>query len=413
MGRLELKKILFLGHKTSANRGNEAILAGTVELLKSRYGEDLDLYCYSATADDDTRQWLRTDLGQISFISYPRLSNLEKAWKKLTRSPYSRLAGLWPFRLNSRLKKFVSSMDVVISVGGDLYTLDYPPQGQLMAIERFARKVGLPTLLWGASVGPLGEAPILKRRVFKHLSGHTFNFVREYLTYNELADSGVKNLRFAWDPAFMLKAVGNSHLESTQPDLFKGLTLGFNISPLTITACNESERDTVISALAKRLGDVCTANSISNIILIPHVDSELSSAGDDLSILLHLHTALKCLGIRAYLLDAAMNCAELKGVISRCDFLVAGRTHATIAAFSCGVPTISISYSRKSIGINKLLFGDDQWVLSKNELVSPKFNERVQLLLRDRYALKDVLRQKAVLAQIELNESVGAIGEIL
>lgn len=48
---------------------------------------------------------------------------------------------------------------------------------------------------------------------------------------------------------------------------------------------------------------------------------------------------------------------ELKGYIARCRMFIGSRTHATIAAYSCCVPTVVIGYSVKAKGIAKDLFG--------------------------------------------------------
>ena len=54
------------------------------------------------------------------------------------------------------------------------------------------------------------------------------------------------------------------------------------------------------------------------------------------------------------------NCCELKGYIARCRFFVGARTHATIAAYSTGVPTLVVGYSVKSRGIARDLFGTEE-----------------------------------------------------
>ena len=51
---------------------------------------------------------------------------------------------------------------------------------------------------------------------------------------------------------------------------------------------------------------------------------------------------------------------ELKGYIARCRFMVAARTHASIAAYSEQVPTLVVGYSVKARGIAKDLFGTDE-----------------------------------------------------
>ena len=56
----------------------------------------------------------------------------------------------------------------------------------------------------------------------------------------------------------------------------------------------------------------------------------------------------------------ALNCCQLKYIISKCRFMVVARTHASIAAYSSSVPTLVIGYSVKSRGIAKDLFGTEE-----------------------------------------------------
>ena len=56
-------------------------------------------------------------------------------------------------------------------------------------------------------------------------------------------------------------------------------------------------------------------------------------------------------------------CQELKGIIARCRAFVGARTHATIAAYSSGVPTMALGYSVKARGIARDLFGVDEGVV--------------------------------------------------
>lgn len=63
---------------------------------------------------------------------------------------------------------------------------------------------------------------------------------------------------------------------------------------------------------------------------------------------------------------------SLKGYISRCRFLVAARTHASIAGYSTGVPTLVVGYSVKAKGIATDLFGDDtHFVIPISSLLEP------------------------------------------
>ena len=62
---------------------------------------------------------------------------------------------------------------------------------------------------------------------------------------------------------------------------------------------------------------------------------------------------------------------NLKYCISKCKMMIASRTHASIAAYSCCIPTLVIGYSTKSKGIAKDLFGDyNNFVLPIDEIIN-------------------------------------------
>ena len=88
------------------------------------------------------------------------------------------------------------------------------------------------------------------------------------------------------------------------------------------------------------------------------------------------------------------NCMELKGIISRCRFFIGARTHATIAAYSTGVPTLVVGYSVKARGIARDLFGTEEgYVLpahsleNENELLSA-----FRSLIRKEDSIRQTLR---------------------
>ena len=88
-----------------------------------------------------------------------------------------------------------------------------------------------------------------------------------------------------------------------------------------------------------------------------------------------------------------MPCDELKYYISKCEFLIAARTHASIAAYSTCVPTLVVGYSVKSRGIAQDLFGNvDDYVISVDKIDNEKalFNKFVNLFQK-RQEIKDEL----------------------
>ena len=90
-----------------------------------------------------------------------------------------------------------------------------------------------------------------------------------------------------------------------------------------------------------------------NILLVPHVVAYQNDDREVLNILFEKYKKTKRISLQE---DA--DCCILKNVISQCDFFIGARTHATIAAYSTGIPTLVTGYSNKSIGIATDLFGN-------------------------------------------------------
>ena len=101
-------------------------------------------------------------------------------------------------------------------------------------------------------------------------------------------------------------------------------------------------------------------------------------------------------------------CEQLKGYIARCQLFVGARTHATIAAYSSGVPTLVVGYSTKAKGIARDLFGtDEQYVLPVQSLETPEdmtmafdwlnvHSDRIEKVLQQKMpAYRQTIRQAA------------------
>ena len=70
------------------------------------------------------------------------------------------------------------------------------------------------------------------------------------------------------------------------------------------------------------------------------------------------------------------------------------RTHATIAAWSTHVPTVSIAYSVKAIGLNTDLFGDLRYVLETPRLSRVTLWDSLEKLRTDEQSIKILLGQR-------------------
>ncbi len=147
-----------------------------------------------------------------------------------------------------------------------------------------------------------------------------------------------------------------------------------------------------LAACAELIRHVLSAGR-GGVVLVPHVTGRPS---DDRFPLGTLHREFRTTG-RVLMLPGGLNAPETKGYISRCRLFVGARTHASIAAYSTGVPTLVLGYSVKARGIARDLFGDEKGlVLPVQEL------EDARQLIR----LFDGLREREGELRARLGEAV-------
>ena len=97
------------------------------------------------------------------------------------------------------------------------------------------------------------------------------------------------------------------------------------------------------------------------LLLIPHVHKPETEAESDLAACRSLQKRLGSLGAdRVYVLEQRLDAMELKWVLARLDWFAGARMHATIGAFSSGVPTLGLGYTDKAQGVfDECGIGDD------------------------------------------------------
>jgi polysaccharide pyruvyl transferase WcaK-like protein len=178
------------------------------------------------------------------------------------------------------------------------------------------------------------------------------------------------------------------------------LRVGVNVSSLLyIEAENRTNRfglDVDYADLMRRFLTDLTADPAVEVHLISHVAGDWVGQDNDGPVAQAL--AREFPGV--VLVPAFKGPSEAKSYISSLDFLVAGRMHACIAAFSSGVPVIPVAYSRKFSG----LFG----MLGYKWLVPVKGVDTGAALK----FLHDGLRDRALLAQ-DIRDGMMRVGALL
>ncbi len=329
-------RILLFPHGGSGNHGCEAIVRSTLKILNN-----VNLLLFSSQVDEDLKYKLN-DICSIEHDQVPirrfslqyaiaffknRFLNDKYAFDKLAFRP---------------ILKTSKKCKYALSIGGDNYCYGHPKF--IYLINEELRRSGTKSILWGCSIEPSA----ISGDMLKDLKNYAHIFARESITYQAMKEKGITQVSLYPDPAFQL-----NRIDLPLPnDFVEKNTIGINVSPMIIG--HENNQGITLKnyiTLIQYLID----HTDMQIALIPHV---VWNHNDDRVPLNKIYNLFKKTGRVVYINDH--NAEELKGYIARCRFMIAARTHASIAAYSEHVPTLVVGYSVKARGIAKDIFGTDQ-----------------------------------------------------
>lgn len=340
-----MKSLALYFHAGSKNHGCEAIVRATYKLLKN---EASNVIVYSFNKKEDA--YLQNLLPIIQTNLYDPHARPNKTYKQKLKGliPKPIRNFIRPFFNKKRYANIVSATnELFLSIGGDNYC--YGSYSPLVYINKHLNSQGKKTILWGCSIEPKDIKN--DKTLREDLNRYSLITARESLTYNALIQNGInKNTHLFPDPAFAMDKVLPTDLPS---NFLPGNTVGLNLSPLVQRLEHSGN---IAFKNFETLMRYILQNTPMNIALIPHVIWENNN---DLEPLTKLYRQFKHTG-RVCLIDKLYNAMELKGIISQCRFMVAARTHASIAAYSTQVPTLVIGYSVKARGIARDIFGTEE-----------------------------------------------------
>lgn len=329
----------------SGNRGCEAIVRGTKEIIKKP-----QMIVYSAHLDEEKE----SGLNQI--IECRPLTNNKHGLQAVLSQIVCWLSyhlgkqKMQVREIYSDFLKAVKKDDTYLVIGGDVYCYDKPRiYYRVNEILKNNKKI-----LWGCSIEPDSIDSEMK----KDLLGYNMIYARESITYNGLMEHGIKNnVKLCPDPAFKMKA----QEISLSDEFIENGMVGINVSPLIMNL--EKNNGITLKNYEILIEDIIE-NTNYNVALIPHV---IWNNNDDRIPLKKLYD--KYFHTGRIIMIEGYSAEKIKYVISRCRFLVAARTHASIAAYSTCVPTLVVGYSVKARGIAKDIFGTyDNYVVSVQQL---------------------------------------------
>ena len=390
-----MTKIYFAGHNNFGNRGCEALVRSVSGLIRTQL-DSVQFATPSVAIELDSKQWPQAAANGIEFVSAAPASESLRWWSRANRVlPLIERMGRPGSKLDPASHRQLKDSSLLLMTGGDNISLDY---GLVSLYEHAAyidaaKRLGIPAMLWGASVGPFSRKPHVERFMQKHLADYAAITVRETETARYLRGIGLDNVIEASDPAFTLVPEAFD-VSSILPEAPEGV-IGINVSPLVRGyLAGEQARTTLDAEVAAFVRELVEKRGYA-VVLLPHVGPlDGSNRNSDHH---YMHGLMKEYALdhpRIRLAPSHLNATQLKYLISRFRFFIGARTHATIAAFSTGVPTISIAYSVKAKGINRDLFGDTRLVLDTPAVSLVSLRQYLSHLESHEQEIRDLLAER-------------------
>ncbi|MBQ8576290.1 MAG: polysaccharide pyruvyl transferase family protein [Clostridia bacterium] len=363
-------KYFLFNHVGSFNHGCEAIVRGTVNII-SNSDNNAEFVLSSFAPDTDAAI---SDVEKKLFVTRGLTS-----FEKLVSAVNVKLLHSEEYALKKMYSEVVlqaQDCDICLSIGGDTYC--YGDNHGIQVLTKELKKSGKKVVLWGAS---LGEEDLTEQKL-QSLADFDAIFTRESLTYELLkSKSANKNIFINPDPAFCMERDEVTPISG----FTKENTLGLNISPL-VESYNPQ-----ITQITRDFIKYILDNTTLNILLVPHV---IEPGNNDYEYMLEFYNEHKNSG-RIQLLAPDLNAKQYKGYIAHTRFFIGARTHATIGAYSSGVPTAVLGYSVKSRGIAKDIFGEELCVVNSRTLEnSEPVIEAFNTLVEKEQEIKEILMRK-------------------
>jgi len=396
-------RILLIGITGAYNYGCEAIVRGTEAIIRQEYPDAEIIYASRQPEDDRIR--LKGSKVQIVGKGVLRRYSVKNICRKLLS-----LVGIRWYPIMYSLK-LLKNIDAVLLIGGDLYTLSSAGRFSL-SFSKFgeaAQDRGVPYILWAASVGPFTDNLGAKKAFTKHLKNISLITARESATVDYLRVLGVSdNVVPCADPAYVVAP----EVKACHTPQRNGLTIGINLSPLSVRQAGYSLEDSIYTQAdtIQHLIEVLNAY----IVLIPHVICDFSEGDDDLRYLQKVKEVIKPeYQNKITLLDSDSGFIGIKNELINCDLVIAARMHCAINALAAHVPTILVSYSRKAVGMGQYVYNNSEWVVSLYEFLPDNILKKVSNLTGKIKETRSYLAQRIPEVQNDAFRPAKALRRIL
>ena len=407
-------RVLLTFATLSWQKGSAAQVVSLVnELRKFRQDIRFALLSHWPELDGGPAQDLGIDVVGPTFsrrASRDRRS-IEMLWRHLRCSgsaAWRRIAARHRLCPDDSVAQAYSEADLVIDLSGDSYR--DPPGGVAFAHHATfltALSTGTPYALASQSLGPFRwpNGPCV--RYF--LDRAELVYIRERRTAAILADLGVRpdRIEVAPDVAFALPAASAEPIwagERMDPDRIPRPWIALSVSALVLGLRHRGQR------YLPEMIQLCNhlrRRYDASIFLVPHEISPTRLGSDDRSAASVLRSRMgepRWL----YAIQGDYGPDVLKGLISRCDAVVAARMHAAIAGLSSGVATLPVAWSHKYVGLMEDI-GLADYVWDQNGEGSASLSDLFDRLWERREPIRAHLLDFCARAQGRISAVVGRL----
>lgn len=270
--------------------------------------------------------------------------------------------------------------DIVIDIWGIMFAdslrkntfLSRGLEGLHFLVAKLLRK---PVVKYTADLGPF-EAK-WNRFFAKLYLQHTVDLIlaRSDTTKVRLENLGVTTpAHVCPDTAFLLEPETIALADDLVQEGLEGPVVGFSVSHMAV---RQSEDPGQYLERMARLADHIVESTEAKIVLIPN-ERSADPALDDEHVAKDIQGRM-AFGDRASILSGTYTAQQLKGIIGRCDVVVAARYHTIVASLSQGIPVLAIGWHAKYAAVLGLV-GQGRFLCSVDALEEKDLYERFDAL---------------------------------
>jgi len=414
-----MKTILITGIGDTRNNGCWAMLASAIAAIRNATPTPVRFVILNRKGTLDRER-----------LPFPDLEFIHRPWSLVSR-PGLRLPWiLFCFTLiwlQSRLRlpvrilfsaywRTFNQADLVLDLSGDSISRDYSWVANLTVSLPLmtARNLGIPFFLCAQSIGPF-DGGRLDSFILGLLKDATLITTREDLSLHLLASHGIiSRVHRTQDLAFLLPPAAEASLQASlkqegiDPSFpWVGLSVSSIIAGYAFSELPPEQREARYLSDMAFFADHLVENYGLKVLFIPHV--VIPGIADD-RIATDQVVALMRRREDAKVICGGHTADVLKGIIGICRFFVGSRMHATIGALSQSIPTLTLVYNHKTIGINGTTLGQEDFLLDLRELRSEEFLQECIRIFAEMFRRESDIRKVLTLRLPNIKNGARANG---